>query len=202
MPLLFSSTMVSSFLFYILDTESPFFLILILFFLLHLFYILYTVPLSSLLYFLLSLFSSMLSGTDHTICFSLVSQEGILVLGFHGFEPLCLYISYSPHTLLLLLLLTILSQAEVHLLEVCSSPHNIPVLFPIWNIPASSLAVSFVVWPHVLPLLFFFSLSLLQCLDTSIYSALSSNTKNTSLFPLFFSCLHTLASSLILHLIT
>ena len=179
--------MVSSFLFYILDTESPFFLILILFFLLHLFfYILYTVPLSSLLYFLLSLFSSMLSGTDHTICFSLVSQEGILVLGFHGFEPLCLYISYSPHTLLLLLLLTILSQAEVHLLEVCSSPHNIPVLFPIWNIPASSLAVSFVVWPHVLPLFFFFSLSLLQCLDTSIYSALSSNTKNTSLFPLFF----------------
>ena len=137
-------------------------------------------------FLLFSLSSSMLTGTDYTICFLLVFREEIFVLGFHKFGPSCLYIPYSLHTLLLLLPSTILSQAEVHLLEVCSSPHNIPVLFPIWNIPASSLAVSFVVWPHVLPLLFFFSLSLLQCLDTSIYSALSSNTKNTSLFPLFF----------------
>ena len=128
----------------------------------------------------------MLTGTDYTICFLLVFQEEIFVLGFHKFGPSCLHIPYSLHTLLLLLPSTILSQAEVHLLEACSPPHNIPVPFPIWDVLAFSLAVSFVVWPHVLSSFFFFSLSPLQYLGTPIYSTLLPNTKNTLLLLLLF----------------
>ena len=145
MLLLPSSTTVSFFLSYILGIGSLSFLAPTLFLLLHLFFhTLYTAPLSSLLSLLFSFSSSMLPSTGHTTYFSLVFQEETLVLSFHGFGPFCLHTSHSPHILLLPLLSTILSQAEVYLLKVCFPPHNIPVLFLIWDMPVSSLAMSFV----------------------------------------------------------
>ena len=99
---------------YILGIRSFFFPILIPFSQLHpFFYTLHTLLLSSLLSLFLLLSSSMLLGIGHTVYFSATSQEGILVLGFHGFGPLCLYTLYNPHMLLLFPLLTIPSQAEV-----------------------------------------------------------------------------------------
>ena len=130
--LLSSPITVSSFLFYILGIGSLSFLIPILFLLLHLFFhTLYIIPLSFLPSLLFPLSSSMLLGTSYTTCFSLVFQEGILVFSFYRFGPPCFHIPYSPHTLLLPLLSTILFQAEVHVLKAYSLPHNILVPFPI-----------------------------------------------------------------------
>ena len=152
--------MVSSFLSYILGTGSFFFLVPTLFLLLCLFfYTLYTAPLLSLPSLLLSLSNSMLSGIGYTICFSLVFWERILVLSFYGFEPLCLHISHSPHTLLLSLLSTILSQAEVCLLEACSLSHNIPVHFPMWNVLVFSCCTFCGLAIHTIFFLLFFSFS-------------------------------------------
>ena len=171
-----NSTAVSSFLSYILDTGSYFFLIPVLFLLLHSFsYTLYTAPLSSLPSLLLSLSSSIISDKGHTTYFLLIFQEETLVPNFHGFEPSCLYILYSLHRLLLSPLWSILSQVEAPLLETCFSCYNILVPFLIWNTPVSSLAVLFVDQPHVLSAHFFSFVFLLLYLGIPIHSAQSSN---------------------------
>ena len=122
--------MVFSFLSYILGIESLSFFIPILFLLLCLFFhTLYTAPLPSLPSLLLSLSSSMLPDISYTTYFLLTSQEEIFVFGFHRFGLPYLHTLYSLYILLLPLLSTILSQAEVHLLEMCSPLYNIPMLF-------------------------------------------------------------------------
>ena len=118
------------FLPYILDIRSFFFLILIPFSQLHSFFHTLHIPLlSSLLFLLLFLSSSMLFGIDHTIHFLLVSQEGILVPDFCRSIPPCLHILYSPHILLPSPLLSILSLAGVYLGGTYFPLHNIPASF-------------------------------------------------------------------------
>jgi len=75
--LLPSSTMVFSFLYYILGTESSFFFVPVLFL---------------LLYLLLHSFWQML-------CFLLVFQEKTLVLSFYGFKLSCFHIPHSLYRL-------------------------------------------------------------------------------------------------------
>ena len=97
----------------------------------------------------------MLLSIGYTTYFLLISQEGILVSDFCGSVLPCLYILHSPHMLPSSLLLSIFSLAGVCLWGAYSPPHNIPVSFPIQDIPVFFLAIPFVVWPHVLPLLLF-----------------------------------------------
>ena len=154
--LLLSSTTLFFFLLYILGIRFFFFLILTPFSQLHpCFHTLHTPLLSSLLFLLLLLSSSMLLGIDHTTHFLLISQGGILVPDFCRSIPPCLHILYSPHMLPSSLLLSILSLAGVCLWRAYSPPHNIPVPFPIQDIPVFFFAIPFVVWLHVPPLLLF-----------------------------------------------
>ena len=176
MPPLPSSTVVSSFLFYILGTESYSFFIPVLFLLLYLFfYTLYTALLLSLLFLFLPLSSFMLSGKDCTIYFLLVLQGEILALNFYRFKLSCLYILYTLHRLLLSPPWSISSQVETPLLGACSSHHSIPVSFPIWDMLAFSLSIPFMDQPHVLLAHFFPSVFLLLYLGIPICSAQSPN---------------------------
>ena len=76
-------------------------------------------------------FFSILPSRSHTACFLHVFWEEILAFSFCRFGLFCFYIFHNPYTLLLSFLSIILSQAKVYLLEVCSTPYNIPVLFSI-----------------------------------------------------------------------
>lgn len=82
--LLPSSTMVFSFLYYILGTESSSFFVPVLFL---------------LLYLLLHSTYYILSGRCYTTCFLLVFQEKTLVLSFHGFKLSCFHIFHSLYRL-------------------------------------------------------------------------------------------------------
>ena len=138
---------------------------------------------------LLLLSSSMLLGIGYTTHFLLISQEGILVSDFCGSVLPCLHILHSPHMLPSSLLLSIFSLAGVCLWGAYSPPHNIPVSFPIQDIPVFFLAISFVVWPHVLPLLLFSSSFQPQYLGIHIWDDQSPNIWNISLPLLSFASL-------------
>ena len=156
--LLPSSTTLFFFLLYILGIGFFFFPILILFLQLYpSFYTLHTLLLSSLLFLLLLLSSSMLLSIGYTICFLLISQEGILVPDFCKSVPSCLCILHSPYMLPLSLLLSILSLAGVCLQGAYFSPYNIPVPFLIQDMLAFFFAAPFVVWSHTPPLSLFSS---------------------------------------------
>ena len=156
MPLLPSSTTLFFFLLYILDIRSFFFLVLISFSQFYSsFHTLYTPLLLSLLFLLFFLSSSILLGIGHTIHFLLISQERILVPDFCKSISPCLCILHSPYTLPPSPSLSILSLVGVRLWGVYSSSHNIPAPFPIQDLLAFFLAVPFVVWPYMPPLLLF-----------------------------------------------
>ena len=153
MPLLPSSTTFFFFLPHILGIRFFFFLVLISFSQLHpSFHTLYTPLLLFLFSLLLFLSSSMLLGIDCTTRFLLVSQKEIFVLNFCESVPSCLCILHSSHMLPPFSLLSILSLAGVCLWRAYSPLHNIPAPFPIWDMLAFFLAMSFMVWPYALSL--------------------------------------------------
>ena len=146
MSLFPSSTILSFFLPYILDTIYLFFLILTSSVLLHFFfYILHILPLLFSFFLLLLLSSPIFLGICHIACSLSTFQEKNLVSSSHGFILPCFYIYHSLYMLLLPLSWSTLFPVGVHLLGLYSLLYSTPVPFPMWDIPASSPAAPFIV---------------------------------------------------------